>query len=413
MGYYDDHVTQKRTRKEKSFGKVVFAAVTGGVVGALGIVAMLPVLLDWGFYMDNNEAGASEIAPMSVETNSVVQTDQVEYEKIQTNITNAVENVSEAVVGVVNIQRGGNSLFDPRGAQGDQEAGTGSGVVYKKENGKAYIVTNAHVIDGASKVEVSLVDGTRVEAEVVGSDALTDLAVLTVDDANIKQVAKFGDSDAITLGEPVIAIGNPLGLEFFGSVTQGIISGKERIIPVDIDQNGQPDWEADVIQTDAAINPGNSGGALVNLRGEVIGINSMKIAQSRVEGIGFAIPIRAVQPIIEDLEKHKEVQRPFMGVGLASLSDVPLEAQRSTLKLPEDVKSGIVVTGVEPTSPSDKAGLKQYDVIVKLDDQEIKDALGLRKFLYSQKNIGDTMKVSYYRDGKLEETEMKLVKQMF
>ncbi|WP_404469743.1 S1C family serine protease [Sutcliffiella horikoshii] len=413
MGYYDDHVTQKRSRKEKSFGKVVFAAVTGGVVGALGIVAMLPVLLDWGFYMDNNEAGASETAPMSVETNSVVQTDQVEYEKIQTNITNAVENVSEAVVGVVNIQRGGNSLFDPRGAQGDQEAGTGSGVVYKKENGKAYIVTNAHVIDGASKVEVSLVDGTRVEAEVVGSDALTDLAVLTVDDANIKQVAKFGDSDAITLGEPVIAIGNPLGLEFFGSVTQGIISGKERIIPVDIDQNGQPDWEADVIQTDAAINPGNSGGALVNLRGEVIGINSMKIAQSRVEGIGFAIPIRAVQPIIEDLEKHKEVQRPFMGVGLASLSDVPLEAQRSTLKLPEEVKSGIVVTGVEPTSPADKAGLKQYDVIVKLDDQEIKDALGLRKFLYSQKNIGDTMKVSYYRDGKLEETEMKLVKQMF
>ncbi|WP_404431254.1 S1C family serine protease [Sutcliffiella horikoshii] len=413
MGYYDDHVTQKRTRKEKSFGTVVFAAVTGGVVGALGIVAMLPVLLDWGFYMDNNEAGASETAPMSVETNSVVQTDQVEYEKIQTNITNAVENVSEAVVGVVNIQRGGNSLFDPRGAQGDQEAGTGSGVVYKKENGKAYIVTNAHVIDGASKVEVSLVDGTRVEAEVVGSDVLTDLAVLTVDDANIKQVAKFGDSDAITLGEPVIAIGNPLGLEFFGSVTQGIISGKERIIPVDIDQNGQPDWEADVIQTDAAINPGNSGGALVNLRGEVIGINSMKIAQSRVEGIGFAIPIRAVQPIIEDLEKHKEVQRPFMGVGLASLSDVPLEAQRSTLKLPEDVKSGIVVTGVEPTSPADKAGLKQYDVIVKLDDQEIKDALGLRKFLYSQKNIGDNMKVAYYRDGKLEETEMKLVKQMF
>lgn len=412
MGYYDEHVTQKRTRKEKTFGKLVFASITGGIIGALGVVAMLPVLLDWGFYMDS-KGEASADPPLSVETNSAVQTDQVEYEKIQTNITSAVDNVSEAVVGVVNIQRGGNSLFDPRGAQGDQEAGTGSGVVYKKENGKAFIVTNAHVIDGASKVEVSLVDGTRVEAEVVGSDALTDLAVLTVDDANINQVATFGDSDSITLGEPVIAIGNPLGLEFFGSVTQGIISGKERIIPVDIDQNGQPDWEADVIQTDAAINPGNSGGALVNLRGEVIGINSMKIAQSRVEGIGFAIPISSVKPIIEDLEKHKEVQRPFMGVGLGSLSDVPLEAQRSTLKLPEDVKNGIVVTGVEAMSPAEKAGLKQYDVIVKLDEQEIKDALGLRKFLYSQKNIGDKMKVSYYRDGKLEETEMTLVKQMF
>ncbi|MCG1023380.1 S1C family serine protease [Sutcliffiella horikoshii] len=412
MGYYDEHVTQKRTRKEKTFGKLVFASITGGIIGALGVVAMLPVLLDWGFYMDRNGEAAAD-PPLSVETNSAVQTDQVEYEKIQTNITSAVDNVSEAVVGVVNIQRGGNSLFDPRGAQGDQEAGTGSGVVYKKENGKAFIVTNAHVIDGASKVEVSLVDGTRVEAEVVGSDALTDLAVLTVDDANIKQVATFGDSDSITLGEPVIAIGNPLGLEFFGSVTQGIISGKERIIPVDIDQNGQPDWEADVIQTDAAINPGNSGGALVNLRGEVIGINSMKIAQSRVEGIGFAIPISSVKPIIEDLEQHKEVQRPFMGVGLASLSDVPLEAQRSTLKLPEEVKNGIVVTGVETTSPADKAGLKEYDVIVKLDDQDIKDALGLRKFLYSQKNIGDKMKVSFYRDGKLQETEMTLVKQMF
>jgi serine protease Do len=410
MGYYDDHVTQKRARKEKTFGKLVFASITGGVIGALGVVSMLPVLLDWGVYIDNSQAAEQS---RSVETNSVVQTDNVEYEKIQTNITSAVENVSEAVVGVVNIQRGGNSLFDPRGAQGDQEAGTGSGVVYKKENGKAYIVTNAHVIDGASQVEVSLVDGTRVKAEVVGSDALTDLAVLTVDDANINQVATFGDSDSITLGEPVIAIGNPLGLEFFGSVTQGIISGKERIIPVDIDQNGQADWEADVIQTDAAINPGNSGGALVNLRGEVIGINSMKISQSRVEGLGFAIPISSVKPIIEDLEQYKEVQRPFMGVGLASLSDVPLEAQRTTLKLPEEVKTGIVVTGVENTSPADKAGLKEYDVIVKLDDQEIKDALGLRKFLYSQKNIGDKMKVSFYRDGKLQETEMTLVKQMF
>ncbi|CAG9622931.1 S1C family serine protease [Sutcliffiella rhizosphaerae] len=411
MGYYDDHASQKRQRKERTLGRTIFASVTGGVIGALGVVSMLPVLLDWGLYINNEETSPQQ--EVSVETNTAVQTNQVEYEKIQTNITSAVENVSEAVVGVVNIRSGSNSLFDPRGAQGDQEAGTGSGVVYKKENGKAYIVTNAHVIDGATKVEVSLVDGTRVEAEVIGSDALTDLAVLTVNDANINQVAIFGDSDAITLGEPVIAIGNPLGLEFFGSVTQGIISGKERVIPVDINQDGQPDWEADVIQTDAAINPGNSGGALVNLRGEVIGINSMKIAQSRVEGIGFAIPITSVIPIIEDLEQHKEVQRPFMGVGLASLSDVPLEAQRATLKLPEEVTSGIVVTGVEAMSPADKAKLQEYDVIVKLDDQEIKDSLSLRKYLYNQKNIGDKMKVTYYRNGEMNEVEMTLVKQMF
>ncbi|WP_417897905.1 trypsin-like peptidase domain-containing protein [Bacillus haimaensis] len=412
MGYYDEHVNRTRSKKERSFGKVMIASVSGGIVGALGVVSMLPVLMDWGLYIDN-EAQDQETPP-TVETSTAnIQTEQVDFKQIQTNVTTSVERVSDAVVGVVNIQEGRNSLFDPRPSQSSQEAGTGSGVVYKKENGKAYIVTNAHVIDGASKVEVSMADGSRVEANVVGSDALTDLAVLTVDGSKVSKVATFGNSESITLGEPVIAIGNPLGLEFFGSVTQGIISGKERIIPVDINQDGQPDWEADVIQTDAAINPGNSGGALINLRGEVIGINSMKIAQSEIEGLGFAIPISAVKPIIEDLEQHAEVQRPFMGVGLASLSDVPLEQQRTTLKLPEEVQNGIVVTGVEKMSPAEKAGLKAYDVIVKLDGQEIKDALGLRKFLYNEKQIGDKVKVSFYRNGQLQEAEMTLVKQMF
>ncbi|MGM0836479.1 MAG: S1C family serine protease [Bacillota bacterium] len=412
MGYYDEHVNQTRSRKDKSFGKVIVASVSGGIVGALGVVSMLPVLMDWGLYIDNETKGQE--TPPTVETSTAnIQTEQVDFKQIQTNVTTSVERVSDAVVGVVNIQEGRNSLFDPRPSQSSQEAGTGSGVVYKKENGKAYIVTNAHVIDGASKVEVSMADGSRVEATVVGSDALTDLAVLTVDGSKVNKVATFGNSESITLGEPVIAIGNPLGLEFFGSVTQGIISGKERIIPVDINQDGQADWEADVIQTDAAINPGNSGGALINLRGEVIGINSMKIAQSEIEGLGFAIPISAVKPIIEDLEQHAEVQRPFMGVGLASLSDVPLEQQRTTLKLPEEVQNGIVVTGVEKMSPAEKAGLKAYDVIVKLDGQEIKDALGLRKFLYNEKQIGDKVKVSFYRNGQLQEAEMTLVKQMF
>lgn len=412
MGYYDEHVNRTRSKKERSFGKLMVASVSGGIVGALGVVSMLPVLMDWGLYIDNDTQGQE--TPPTVETSTAnIQTEQVDFKQIQTNVTTSVERVSDAVVGVVNIQEGRNSLFDPRPSQSSQEAGTGSGVVYKKENGKAYIVTNAHVIDGASKVEVSMADGSRVEATVVGSDALTDLAVLTVDGSKVSKVATFGNSESITLGEPVIAIGNPLGLEFFGSVTQGIISGKERIIPVDINQDGQPDWEADVIQTDAAINPGNSGGALINLRGEVIGINSMKIAQSEIEGLGFAIPISAVKPIIEDLEQHAEVQRPFMGVGLASLSDVPLEQQRTTLKLPEEVENGIVVTGVEKMSPAEKAGIKEYDVIVKLDGQEIKDALGLRKFLYNEKQIGDKVKVSFYRNGQLQEAEMTLVKQMF
>ncbi|WP_096155741.1 MULTISPECIES: S1C family serine protease [Bacillus] len=408
MGYYDDHMMNRAEHKKKgSMKKVFFASVLGGMVGALAVVAMLPILLDWGAYIKPNQ----ETTQQSIETSTVIPTDQVDYKKIQTNITDAVELTSEAVVGVVNIQQGGASIFDAR-PQGQTEAGTGSGVVYKKEAGKAYIVTNQHVIENASRVEVSLSDGTRLEAEVLGHDRLTDLAVLVVDGEKVRTVAKLGNSDAITLGEPVIAIGNPLGLEFFGSVTQGIISGTERMIPVAYDRNGNPQWEADVIQTDAAINPGNSGGALINLRGEVIGINSMKISQSRVEGIGFAIPVNAAKPIIEDLEMHSEVRRPYMGIELASLSEVSLQHQRGTLKLSEDVTGGIVVIATEPSSPADNAGLTRYDVIVKLDGKEVKNTLELRKYLYNEKKIGDTMKVTFYRNGEIRETEITLVKQM-
>ena len=408
MGYYDDHTMNRGEHKKKSsMKKVFFASMLGGIVGALAVVAMLPILLDWGAYIKPNQ----EANQQSIETSTIIPTDQVDFKKIQTDITDAVELTSEAVVGVVNIQDGGGNIFDPR-PQSQTEAGTGSGVVYKKEAGKAYIVTNQHVIENASRVEVSLSDGTRLEAEVLGHDRLTDLAVLVVDGEKVAKVAKLGNSDAITLGEPVIAIGNPLGLEFFGSVTQGIISGTERMIPVAYDRNGNPQWEADVIQTDAAINPGNSGGALINLRGEVIGINSMKISQSRVEGIGFAIPINAAKPIIEDLEIHSEVRRPYMGIELASLSEVSLQHQRNTLKLSEDVTGGIVVIAAEPSSPADKAGLTRYDVIVKLDGKEVKNTLELRKYLYNEKKIGDTMKVTYYRNGEIRETEITLVKQM-
>ena len=160
------------------------------------------------------------------------------------------------------------------------EAGTGSGVVYKKTGGKAFIVTNNHVIEGASELEVTLSDGTKLPAELIGSDPWTDLAVITVDEDKIKTVAEFGKSASLKPGEPVIAIGNPLGLQFSGSITQGVISGLERSIPVDINEDGQADWNAEVIQTDAAINPGNSGGALVNMSGQVIGINSMKISEA-------------------------------------------------------------------------------------------------------------------------------------
>lgn len=203
---------------------------------------------------------------------------------VTSQVTEVVGNVQNTVVGVVNIQN--QNIFGNQRTQG----GTGSGVIYKKEGDHAYIVTNHHVIQGASNVEIVLNNEEQIEAELLGSDMYTDLAVLRVPAGEVPNAIEFGSSESLQVGEPVIAIGNPLGLQFAGSVTQGIISGKERLIPVDFDQNGVVDWQAEAIQTDAAINPGNSGGALVNLDGQLVGINSMKISNPNVEGLGFAIP---------------------------------------------------------------------------------------------------------------------------
>ena len=217
-----------------------------------------------------------------------------------------------------------------------RETGTGSGVIYKKQGDKAYIVTNHHVVEGAQELEITFDDGSKTDGKVVGSDMWTDLAVIEIDAKLVKTVIDFGDSDALKRGETVIAIGNPLGLGFSGSVTVGVVSGKDRSIPIDFDEDGTVDWYADVLQTDAAINPGNSGGALINLAGQFIGINSMKISEATVEGIGLAIPINLAIPIIDHLEKHGEVNRPTMGVTLLDLRSIPAQQQREMLKLPAE-----------------------------------------------------------------------------
>lgn len=269
-------------------------------------------------------------------------------------------------------------------------------------------MTNNHVVEGASELEVTLADGKKVSAELIGSDIWTDLAVLKVSSKDISKVAEFGNSDALKSGEPVIAIGNPLGLTFSGSVTQGIVSGLDRTIPIDINSDGVADWQSEVIQTDAAINPGNSGGALVNIKGQLIGINSMKISESSVEGIGLAIPINSAVPIIEDLEEYGEVKRPYMGVELESVSDIPGYYQEEALKLPKDLTTGVAIKSVSPKSPAEKAGLKELDVIVELDGKKIKDLIELRKHLYTDKKIGDKLKIKYYREGKEKTVELTL-----
>ena len=270
------------------------------------------------------------------------------------------------------------------------ESGTGSGVIWKKENGKAYIITNNHVIEGATKVEISLYNGKKTTAKVVGADALTDLAVLTIDDSYVSQTLTFGDSDSIRPGDSALAIGNPLGLDFSRSVTQGIVSATNRSMTVDTSDGT---WELNVIQTDAAINPGNSGGALINSSGEVIGINSMKISESGVEGLGFAIPSNDVIPIVNELIKNGKITRPYLGVSLTNVSEIP---QYYLQNIPKAAQSGVMVTSIDNSSAAAKAGFQQQDIIVSVDGVNVSSGAELRKQLYS-KEIGDKVSFTVYR----------------
>lgn len=394
MGYYDqddNQSEQRQTKRKDSKAGYFLSGLIGSIIGALLVLLMTGNMNNNGLNQNhtNNGNGSSKL------------TQNVSMD-VTTDVTKAVEKTGDAVIGITNIQ--GSNFFNET-----QEAGTGSGVIYKKEKGKAFIVTNNHVVEEASSLEVTLADGTKTQATLLGSDIWTDLAVIQIADKGIDTVADFGDSDKLKVGEPVIAIGNPLGLNFSGSVTQGIISGLNRTIPIDVNSDGVEDWNAEVLQTDAAINPGNSGGALVNISGQVIGINSMKIAESSVEGIGLSIPINFAIPIIEDLEAHGKVKRAYMGTSLRSLNEVTNYQRQETLKLPTDVTEGVVITSVETGSPAAKAGLKEFDVIVELDGKKIANVPELRKHLYINKQIGDKMKVTYYRNGNKATTEMTLI----
>ncbi|MGB3102503.1 MAG: trypsin-like peptidase domain-containing protein, partial [Psychrobacillus psychrotolerans] len=304
-----------------------FSGLAGVLVGALLVWFLIPSVV-------TNLPSDSE----TKSKDTTQQTQQLSVD-VTTDVTDAVEKASSAVVGITNIQSVTNFWNQ---SEATQDAGTGSGVIYKKENGKAYVITNYHVIEDAKSVEVTLADGSKAEASIVGGDIWSDLAVLEIDDTGVEAVIEFGDSDILKQGETVIAIGNPLGLDFYGSVTTGVVSGKDRAIPVDLNGDGLEDWQSEVLQTDAAINPGNSGGALINLAGQLIGINSMKISESTVEGIGLAIPVNTAIPIIEDLEQNGKVNRPSMGITLIDLTNVPAVHQKETLKLPAEVTTGVV-----------------------------------------------------------------------
>lgn len=325
----------------------------------------------------------------------------IKYFPIESKVI--TENINKTVVTEKGIEEAINNVYDAvvtvNSYYGDTKIGTGSGFIYKSED-KGYILTNNHVIEEANKYTVILSTGEVVEANLLGKDAYSDLAVLSISKEKVTKVSTLGDSDLIEVGNTVFTVGSPMGEEYSGSVTRGIISGKDRTIEVD-------DVVTKVIQTDASINPGNSGGPLVNLAGEVIGITSMKLASSEIEGMGFAIPINDVKIYVQSLEKGEEVSRPALGVSLINVDDT-YRLYYYNIHIDRSITSGVVVAAIDNNGSAYKSGIRKGDVIIKVDDKKIENISRLRYYLY-QHNIGDTVKVTYIRDGNENTVDVTLI----
>lgn len=386
-----------------------------GLLGALAMLLLFNFMNDDGGSGNSGEDAADESVSEENQQEIADVKDQLQEEsgnadKQISDTTAAVQKAKQSVVSIINLQRVGEIVpgIQENPESEPEEAGTGSGVIYKLTDEHAYIVTNNHVVDGATELQVNLESGGQLSGEIIGTDLWTDLAVVRVERGDIDNAIDFGNSDQLLVGETAIAIGSPLGQAFSGSVSRGIVSGLDRSVPVDIDTDGNYDWEANVIQTDAAINPGNSGGALVDQNGDLIGINSMKISMPTVEGIGFAIPVNEVEQIVTQLEENGEVQRPYLGVLLQDLYTVPAEVLVNEMNLPDDVNSGVIISHVEEGTPADEAGLEAFDVVVSLDGNEVQNMMELRKYLYYEKEQGEEMQIEYYRDGELQQTTATL-----
>ncbi len=302
------------------------------------------------------------------------------------------KGIEEAIGGVYDAVVTVQSYYSGR------MVGTGSGFIYKKDD-KGYIITNNHVIKDATDYKVLLQTGDEVEATLLGADEYSDIAVLSIDKNKVTKVAKLGDSDLITVGNTVFTVGSPMGSDYSGSVTRGIVSAKDRTVETD-------NVVTKVIQTDAAINPGNSGGPLVNLAGEVIGITSMKLAQEEIEGMGFAIPINDAKVYVQSLEKGQNISRPALGVSLINVTD-RYRLYYYRINVNSNITSGAVVAEVQSGGAASKAGLKKGDVIIKINDEDVDSISKLRYHLYKYK-IGDKVKVTYIRDGKTKTTDIIL-----
>ena len=306
-----------------------------------------------------------------------------------TGIADAVEKIYDAVV-VVKTYRDG-SLY-----------ATGTGFVYKEDGDTANILTNNHVIEDGDEIYVEFTDGSNVITTVEGADVYSDIAVLSLSSEHVTTVAQIGSSEDARVGDTVFTVGAPIDSSTYsGTVTRGILSGKNRLVSVSTTNNSTSDMMMSVLQTDAAINSGNSGGPLANANGEVIGITSLKLSSgsstsASIEGMGFAIPIETALNYAEKLEQGETIVRPQLGITMSNLSDAIYRHYSELRNI--DIDSGVYVEEVSSGSPAEKGGLKVGDIIISADGEDVPNLAYLRYLLYNH-DVGDTMSLTVYRNG--------------
>ncbi|UXR75443.1 MULTISPECIES: trypsin-like peptidase domain-containing protein [unclassified Staphylococcus] len=378
-------------QQKPSWLRLIISALIAGLVGGMIAFGAMNGVSKW--LPSDNQSGAN----VNVAENEKGGNLQDNKSKSYASVNEMIQDKSPSIVGVINEQKA-ESLEDLlRGKSTDaQPSGIGSGVIYQLNQKDAYIVTNNHVIDGATSIKVQLHNSKQVSAELVGTDPLTDIAVLKIKNRNDIKAIDFADSSKVKTGDSVFAMGNPLGLEFANTVTSGIISASERTIDAETSAGTN---KVTVLQTDAAINPGNSGGALVDLNGNLVGINSMKISAPQVEGIGFAIPSNEVKLVIEQLVKHGEVKRPSVGIGMLNVADIPASYKKKL-----DADSGVYVAEVQRSNSSLKSG----DIITEIDGKKVENDSDLRAYLYKNKQPGDTVTFTIKRNGQTQKVDVAL-----
>lgn len=314
-------------------------------------------------------------------------------------IEDAIDKVYDSVLCIEVLNNNGDKIS------------TGTGFVYSKDDTYGYVLTNAHVVNGGTNIQGTLSNNNVVNLSVLGTDSYTDLAVLKMDVKEVIQVASIGTSQNMKVGNTVFTVGSPMGATYAGTVTKGIMSGKDRLVETSTSSsNGMlnESYIVKVLQTDAAISPGNSGGPLVNLAGDVIGITSLKLVDEEVEGMGFAIPIEDAMNYVDYLENGKTIERPMMGVQIIDLTNKYL-LYRNGINVDSSVEAGVVLLKVNTGYPAADSGLKDGDIITKINGEKISTASEFKYELYKH-SVGDTIEVTYVRNKKENTIKVKLSK---